>query len=87
MIPIHRSENWLIAIGVLSSHSPRDAKHGACYTPVQGDFPRFPASFDPVEMCELSEVSELSPQDAVESLSIKGPLGGVGSRFLKRRRG
>ena len=32
-------------------------------------------------MCELSEVSELSPQDAVESLSVKGVMGGVGLFF------
>ncbi len=43
--------------------------------------PDSPASFGPVEMCELSEVSELSPQDAVESLSVKGAMGGVGLFF------
>jgi hypothetical protein len=38
-------------------------------------------------MCELSELSELcelcelSPQDAVESLSVKGVMGGVGLFF------
>jgi hypothetical protein len=35
----------------------------------------------PVEMCEVSELSELSPQDAVESLSVKGVMGGVGLFF------
>jgi hypothetical protein len=40
-------------------------------------------------MCELSELCELSPQDAVESLCVKGVMGGVKSgmaHFLKRRR-
>jgi hypothetical protein len=46
---------------------------------------RSPASLVPVEMCELSELSELSPQDAVESLSVKGAMGGV-DLSLKRRR-
>ena len=32
-------------------------------------------------MCELSELCELSPQDAVESLSVKGVMGGVGLFF------
>jgi hypothetical protein len=43
----------------------------------------------PAEMCELSELCELSPQDAVESLCVKGVMGGVKSgmaHFLKRRR-
>ena len=35
----------------------------------------------PVEMCELSELSELSPQDGVESPSVKGALGGAGLFF------
>jgi hypothetical protein len=44
-------------------------------------------SFSCAEMCELSELSELcelcelSPQDAVESLSVKGVMGGVGLFF------
>jgi len=32
-------------------------------------------------MCELSELSELSPQDGVESPSVKGALGGAGLFF------
>ena len=39
------------------------------------------ASFGPVEMCELSEVSELSPQDAMESLSVKGAMDWSGPLF------
>ena len=43
-----------------------------------------PLSSVPVEMCELSEVSELSRQDAMDSLSVKGAMGGGGS-LLKSR--
>jgi hypothetical protein len=32
-------------------------------------------------MCELSELCELSPQDAVESLSVKSAVGGFGLFF------
>jgi hypothetical protein len=35
----------------------------------------------PVEMCELSELSELSRQGAMESLSLKGAMGGGGFLF------
>jgi hypothetical protein len=40
----------------------------------------------PVEMCELSELCELSPQDAVESLSVKGVMGKV-SLFFEETQG
>ena len=40
-----------------------------------------PVSSDPVEMCELSELCEPSRQDAMESLSVKGAMGGSGSLF------
>jgi hypothetical protein len=39
------------------------------------------ASFGPVEMCELSELCELSPQDVVESLSVKSAMRRVGLFF------
>ncbi len=32
-------------------------------------------------MCELSELCELNPQDAVESLSVKGAVGSLGLFF------
>ena len=37
-----------------------------------------PLSSVPAEMCELSELCELSHQDAMESLSVKGAMGGMG---------
>jgi hypothetical protein len=36
-----------------------------------------PASFVPAEMCELSELCELKSRDGVESLSVKGVMGGL----------
>jgi hypothetical protein len=45
-----------------------------------------PVSSVPVEMCELSELSELSRQDAMESLSVKGAMGGVGLFFEETQR-
>jgi hypothetical protein len=38
-----------------------------------------------VEMCALSELCELNPQDAVESPSVKGVMGGVGLLFEETR--
>ena len=47
----------------------RDMGFGTRIRPASFLYPkinhRFPAFFGPVEMCELSELSELSPQDAV----------------------
>ena len=34
-------------------------------------------------MCELSELCELSPQDAVGPLPVKGAVGGFGSLFWR----
>jgi hypothetical protein len=45
------------------------------------NLPHPPVSSVPVEMCELSELCELSRQDAMESLSVKGAMGGGGSLF------
>jgi hypothetical protein len=40
----------------------------------------------PVEMCEVSELCEVSRQDAMESLSVKGAMGGVGAFFEETQR-
>jgi hypothetical protein len=45
------------------------------------NLPHPPVSSVPVEMCELSELCGLSRQDTMESLSVKGAMGGVGLFF------
>ena len=53
-------------------------KNSAGFLSMPKKKPQISGVFGPVEMCELSE---LSPQDAVGSLSAKGRNGGIGLFF------
>jgi hypothetical protein len=77
---------------VVSLEIERDLGWGLSY--LSTGFLQFPPSSSPsvvfcscgnAEMCEISELCELSRQDAMESVSVKGAMGGGGYLFLKMK--